>query len=67
MLANRMTRQIRHLRGYARDHLDGIATALHAAGHAVPEILNFSLRKTGNALMMSEASTKVDIESVRDF
>ena len=66
MQANRMTKQIRHLRDYARDHLDSIATALRVAGHAVPEVLNFSLRKTGDALVMRETSTNVDIRSMRD-
>jgi hypothetical protein len=67
MHTNRMTKRIRHLRRYARDHLEGIATALEVAGHAVPEILNFSLRKVGDALVMSETSTNVDIESMHDI
>ena len=67
MRANRMTKAIRHLRWHARDNLEGIAAALEAAGHAVPENLNFSLRKTGDLLVMRETSTNVDIKSVREI
>jgi hypothetical protein len=67
MRANQMAKVIRSLRWHTRDHLEAIATALGTAGHAVPKTLNFSLRKVGDVLVMSETSTNKDIRSVRSL
>jgi len=65
MGANRVMKMIRSVRSHTKSQLEKIATDLEAAGHAVPDNLNFSLRKDGNSLVLSETSTNADITTLK--